>query len=133
MANNLTDVAENRLLDWLNGNAATAPVLPLKARLMTANGDDATPGTEVVNGGGSAYAAQTVAFPAAAAGAAANSALITFTNMPAIGGGGVVGIEIWDSAGAPVRWWWGPLAAAKVTNLGDDFEFQIGTISQLVN
>jgi len=125
---NLTDVAEARVLNWLTGNATTAPVTPLKVRLMTANGNDSTPGTEVVNAGGSAYAAQTATFPAASGTTStANSADIVFTNMPAEPTG-IAGLEIWDSAPTPIRWWWGPVTTPKTTNLGDTVRILAGTL-----
>jgi hypothetical protein len=129
MADNLTDAAEARFLNWLTGNATTAPTLPLMVRLMTANGSDSAAGTEVVNAGGSSYTPQSAAFSAASAGVpASNSADIVFNNMPAIGGSGVVGVEIWDSAATPFRWWWGSAAVAKTTNLGDPLRILAGTL-----
>lgn len=126
MADNLTDAAEARVLNWLTGNSTTAPTLPLMVRLMTANGSDATPGTEVVNAGGSTYAAQSAAFPAATGTTqTANSADIVFTNMPACT---VVGVEIWDSNGSPFRWWWGAAVASKAVNLGDTLRILAGTL-----
>jgi hypothetical protein len=126
MSDNLTDGAEARALNWLTGNSTTAPTLPLKVRLMTANGSDSTPGTEVVNAGGSTYAAQTVTFGAATGTTqAVNSGDVVFTNMPATT---VVGIEIWDSAGTPFRWWWGPANASKTTNLGDTLKILAGAL-----
>jgi hypothetical protein len=127
MADNLTDVAEARALNWLTGNATTAPTLPLMVRLMTANGSDSVAGTEVVNGGGSAYAPQSVALSAAVgSGSASNSSDVVFTNMPAAT---VVGVEIWDSAGTPFRWWWGAAAAPKTTNLGDTLRILAGQLA----
>jgi hypothetical protein len=130
MADNLTDGAEARILNFLTGNApATAPTLPLMVRLMTANGSDSAPGTEVVNGGGSTYAPQSAAFPAASGTTlTANSADVVFANMPAIGGSGIVGVEIWDSAGTPFRWWWGAVTLAKTSNLGDTARILAGAL-----
>jgi hypothetical protein len=126
MADNLTDTAEARALNWLTGNATTAPVLPLMVRLMSANGSDATPGTEIVNSGGSTYTPQSVAFPVASGTTqTANSADVAFANMPSAT---VVGTEIWDSAGTPIRWWWGALTAQKTTNLGDTAKFLAGAL-----
>lgn len=125
MSGNLTNGAENRTLDWLNGNTTTAPTLPLKLRLMTANGDDATAGTEVTNSGGSAYAPQTVAPAAASGGADSTSSDIVFTNMPACT---LTGWEIWDSAGTPFRWWHGTVS--KTLNLGDDFKVPSGQFAK---
>lgn len=122
MADNLTDVAENRALDWLTQNTVTAPTGALKCRLMTANGTDAAAGTEVIGG---SYVSQTVTFAAAASGATSNSAALTYTSMPACT---VVGVEVWDSAGTPVRWWYGPLTANKTVNAGDTFEIPAGDL-----
>jgi|SRR6185369_4831880 len=126
MADNLTDVAEARVLNWLTGNTTTAPTLPLSVRLMTANGSDSAAGTEVVNSGGSTYAAQTAAFPSATGTTqTANSADLVFANMPACT---VVGLEVWDSNGTPVRYWWGPGTANKTVNLGDTLRILAGTL-----
>lgn len=126
MADNLTDAAEARILNWLTGNTTTAMTGPLMARLMTANGSDSAAGTEVVNAGGSTYAAQSAAFPAASGTTqTANSADIVFANMPACT---VVGCEIWDSAGTPFRWWWGAAVAPKTVNLGDTLRILAGTL-----
>lgn len=127
MADNLTDGAEARVLNFLTGNTpATAPTLPLSVRLMSANGSDSAAGTEVANAGGSTYAAQTATFPAASGTTTtANSADLVFANMPAIT---VVGVEIWDSAGTPFRWWWGPATASKTVNLGDTIRILAGQL-----
>ncbi len=127
MADNLTDGAEARTLNFLTGNTpATAPTMPLMVRLMTANGSDSASGTEVVNAGGSTYAAQSAAFPAASGTTqTVNSADIVFANMPACT---VVGLEIWDSAGTPFRWWWGAATANKTVNLGDTIRILAGAL-----
>lgn len=120
---NLTNTAENRALDFINGLTATAPTTPLKVALVTANGDDTTAGTEVTGGG---YARQTLTVAAAVTGATSNSADLVFTNMPAVT---VAGVEIWDSAGTPVRLWYGPLTASRTVNAGDDFKLVAGALS----
>jgi hypothetical protein len=127
MADNLTDGAEARALNWLTGNTTTAPTGPLMVRLMTANGSDSAAGTEVTNAGGSTYAPQSVAFSAAVgSGSAANTADIVFADMP---DAEIVGVEIWDSAGTPFRWWWGPATASKTTNLGDTLRILAGALT----
>lgn len=114
MADSLTNTAENRCLDFINGLTATAPTAPLKVALVTANGDDATAGTEVTGGG---YARQTLSVGAAVGGATSNSADLVWTNMPACT---VVGVEVWDSAGTPVRLWYGPLTVSRTVAAGDE-------------
>lgn len=127
MSDNLTDGAEARTLNWLTINTTVAPTGPLMVRLMTANGSDSAPGTETTNGGGSTYAPQSVSFSVASgSGASANSADIVFTNMPAAT---IAGIEIWDSAGSPFRWWWGAAVTPRTTNLGDTLRILAGALT----
>ncbi|MEU4154765.1 hypothetical protein [Streptomyces antimycoticus] len=123
MADALTNTAENRALDWILGGSPTAPTTPLKVALVTANGDDATAGTEVTGGG---YARQTLSVSAAVSGATSNSADLVWTNMPA---GTVVGVEVWDSAGAPVRLWYGPLTASRTVAAGDELRLVAGALT----
>jgi hypothetical protein len=128
MADNLTDTAENRALDWLfvPAQTPTRPTGPMMVRLISgAGGSDSAAGTEVANAGGSTYAAQSVVFGAAASGAISNTGAVTFTNMPAIT---VTGLELWDSFGTPVRLAYGALTASKTTNLGDTFTIAIGDL-----
>jgi hypothetical protein len=120
----LTATMDNKLVDHINGGTAfTQPTTPLKARLMTANGSASAAGTEVTGG---SYAAQSVTMGAASAGSASNTGAVTYNGMPAIT---VVGVEIWDSAGTPVRLWWGPLTANKTLNSGDTFQFDIAALA----
>lgn len=130
MADNLTDSAEVRVLNWITGNSTTAPVGPLMVRLMTTNGSDSAAGTEVVNAGGSSYTPQSVTFAGATTTGgvttAVNSADVVFPNMPACT---VTGLEIWDSAGTPFRWWWGPSATGNVpVSLGTSVRIVAGTL-----
>lgn len=90
---------------------------------MTANGSDSAAGTEVTGG---SYASQSVTFTTAASGESHNNADIVFTSMPAAT---VVGVEVWDSAGTPVRIWYGALTANKTTNSGDTFTITTSSLS----
>ncbi|GAA2192737.1 phage tail fiber protein [Streptomyces bangladeshensis] len=123
MADNLTNTGENRALDWILGGSPTAPTAPLKVALVTANGDETTAGTEVTGGG---YARQTLSVGAAVAGATSNSADLVWTNMPAAT---VVGIEVWDSAGTPVRLWYGPLTVSRTVAAGDELRLVAGALT----
>lgn len=119
----LVQTEENRLLDASFGTAAyVAPTTPMKIALVTALGTTTVAGTEVVGG---SYARQTLTMSAAAAGSASNSALITFTNMPAAT---VVGIDVYDSNATPRRCWFGPLTTARTTAAGDQLQFAIASI-----
>ena len=123
MADNLPNIIENQLLDALVGTTAYTVTGPIKLALVTANGDDATPGTEVTGG---SYARQTITFGAAASGSIANSASISFAGMPAAT---VVGIEIYDSAGTPKRLAYGALTTSRVVTAGDTVQFASSAIT----
>lgn len=118
----MTNTAENKALDFLMGLAPADPTTPMKVALVTANGSDTAAGTEVTGG---SYARQTLTVGAAASGATSNSADITFAGMPACT---VVGVEIWDSAGSPVRLWYGALAASRTVAAGDDLRLLAGEL-----
>ena len=123
MADNLPDTIENQLLDALVGTSSYSMTTPAKLALMTSNGNDSTPGTEVTGG---SYARQTIAFDAASGGSIANNAVINFTGMPAAT---VVGIEIYDSAGTPKRLAYGALSTNKTTASGDTLQFAANAIT----
>lgn len=123
MADNLPDTIENQILDAIVGTASYSVTTPCKLALMTANGNDSTPGTEVTGG---SYSRQTIAFNAASGGSSSNSATINFTGMPACT---VVGVEIYDSAGTPKRLWYGSLSASKTVASGDTLQFGAGNIT----
>lgn len=122
MADNLPDTIENELLDALVGTSTYSVTGAIKLRLMTANGSDASAGTEVTGG---SYVAQTIAFTTASSGAIENSGAISFTGMPAAT---VVGIEIYDSAGSPKRLLYGALTSPRTVTAGDTVQFASGAI-----
>jgi len=127
MADNLTDAAENLALNFLfNNQTATRPTLPLKLKLMTANGSDSSAGTELGTSAGYTAGGLTVTFGAAASGAVASNADVTWTNMPAAT---IVAVEVWDTAGSPVRLAYGTLSASKTTNAGDTFTISSGSLT----
>jgi len=123
MADNLPDIIENQLLDALVGTAAYSITGPVELALVTVNGNDATPGTEVSGG---SYARQTIAFTAASGGQIENSSAISFTGMPAVT---VVGIEFYDSAGSPKRLAYGALTTSRAVTAGDTVQFASGAIT----
>jgi hypothetical protein len=124
VADNLTNTSENLALDWINAvGTPTRPTAPLKVALVTANGDDASAGTEVTGG---SYARQNLSVAAAVSGATSNSADLVWTSMPAAT---VVGVEVWDSAGTPVRLWYGALTASRTVAAGDELRLTAGTLT----
>ena len=101
----------------------TRPTTPLKVALVTANGSDTAAGTEVTGG---SYARQSLSVAAASAGATSNSADLVFTGMPAAT---VVGVEVWDSAGTPVRLWYAALAVSRTVAAGDELRITAGSLT----
>jgi hypothetical protein len=110
------------MLDWILGLSSTAPTTPLKVALVTVGGSDTTAGTEVTGG---SYARQTLTVGAAASGATSNSADLVWTGMPAAT---VVGVEVWDSAGSPVRLWYGALTDSRAVAAGDELRILAGEL-----
>lgn len=121
VADNLTDVVENELLDALVGNAAYSVSTPIKLALVTSNGNDASPGVEATGGG---YTRQTITFGAATGGSLSNNSTIQFGNMPTTT---VVGIELYDNAGKRVAY--GPLTASKSLTSGDTLQFAAASVA----
>lgn len=121
----------NAILD-ASMDEATASVrlstAPIKCRLMTANGSATSNGTELSSSGGytAGTGAPTTSWANAASGSKASDAAVTVTNMPAAT---IVGVELWDSAGTPLRKWWGALSANKTTNSGDTFSIASGSLT----
>lgn len=129
----LNQAHANNILDASLGNSNvaqsfTASTMNIKCRFMTANGSGTAAGTELATGSGytSGTGAPTASFAAAASGSKASNADVTVTNMPAAT---IVGIELWDSAGTPIRKWYGALSASKTTNAGDTFTIASGSLT----
>jgi hypothetical protein len=124
VADNLTDVVENQMLNTLVGQSGGYTVTaPIKLALVTSNGNDATGGTEVTGG---SYARQNIAFDPASGGQIVSTGTITFGNMPTCT---VVGIELWDSNGTPKRIAYGPLSASKALVAGDTLQFAAASVT----
>jgi hypothetical protein len=125
MASGLDQTRCNDVLAWLN--AGTAPptiTTPIKLRLYTVVGSDASSGTELSTSAGYTAGGKTVTFAAASAGSQSSNADVSWTNMPAAT---IVAVETWDSNATPKRTFWGNLTANKTTNAGDTLTVSSGT------
>jgi hypothetical protein len=115
---NLVTVEANALLQASCAQTAyTAPTTPIKVALVSTIGTASAAGTEI-SGGPGPYARQTITFAAASGGSIASNLALNYAGMPAVT---VVGVDEFDSAGTPVRRWFGLLSASKTTNSGDTF------------
>lgn len=118
----LTTATWNAVIDDQVGTAArTAPTTPMKLRLYTVVGTATAAGTEATG-----YTAQTITFSAASGAATSNSAAIT---VPITASQTIVALEVWDSAGTPVRKLWGALTTSRAVVSGDSLAFAIGAIT----
>jgi hypothetical protein len=120
----ISDYLEAKLLDHTFRNTAYTPPATVYLALYTANPTDAGGGTEVTGG---SYARQAVTFGAAASpgGTVANSALVTFTNMPACT---VTGCAVMDAATAGNLLMHGPPVANRTVSAADALTVAIGDL-----
>lgn len=101
-----------------------------KIRLTTTAPSATSAGTELV-GTGYTAGGQTITFNSTStASTTGPTSAITWTNSGGSSWPGIVGLEIWDSAAPPVRWWFGlwtgqPLVVAA----GNSFVIQTGAIT----
>jgi len=119
-------VRQNVLSLLYLGTAYTTPTTPIKLALSTATTSDTSAGTEVSGG---SYVRQSITFGTASAAnpsVISNSAAVNFTSMPAAT---VTDVNVYDSAGTPVREAWGALTASKTTSSGDTLSFAIGALT----
>lgn len=121
---NLSDYAENALLDWINNVGTPTRPSTVYLALFTAAPNDAGGGTEV---SGNGYARQAVAFGAASGGAASNTGAITFPTATA-SWGTVTHVGIFDALTAGNLLWHGAATASKVVGSGDMYRIPIGDL-----
>jgi hypothetical protein len=125
---NLVTVEANAILEASSGKTAYVnPTGPVKVALDTATGTASAAGTEVTGG---SYARQTITFASAAAGSITSNVALTYTVMPAVT---VTGVDEFDSAGTPIRRWFGALSASKTTNSGDTFSIASGSYTKTLS
>lgn len=120
----MTDYLEDKLRDHVLRHVAYTSPAAVYLRLFTTATSDAGGGTEVTGG---SYTGQAVTFQAggAGSGAADNSAVVTFANMPACT---VTHAAIFDAATGGNMLLHAALPASKTVNAGDSLTFAIGDI-----
>jgi hypothetical protein len=112
------------------GGSALVITPPYKLRLMSAQGSNTANGTELTTTGGytAGGASLGTTFCAAPSGGTqSNSNLVSWS---ATGTWATVNaIEIWDSAGTPLRWLQGAITAITGVVNGDTVSFAVGSIT----
>jgi hypothetical protein len=112
------------------GGSALVITPPYKLRLMTAQGTNVTPGTELT--GASGYTAGgaslgTTFCAAPSGGTMSNSNLVSWAATGTWST--VTAIEIWDSAGTPLRWLQGAITSITGVVNGDTVSFAVASIT----
>ena len=137
---NLTDYAENKMIDHLFRAATFTKPTTLYIALFTAAPTDAGGGTEVTGGSYARqalnpsdtnwYATQggTTGASSGTGGATSNVPEIAFPQASA-NWGTVVAAAIMESVSGGNMLLWGNLTASKVINSGDQFRFATGNLS----
>jgi hypothetical protein len=128
----LDQVHANAILDASmdqSGASVRLSTGPMHVRYDTAVGTATAAGTELATSAGytSGTGAPTLTYAAASAGSKASNSAVTTTNMPAAT---LTSVEVWDSAGTPLRKWWGLLTSSKTTNPGDTFTIPSGSLTE---
>jgi hypothetical protein len=116
----ISNYLEVKILDKVFNNTDFTVTTPYVS-LHTA--DPGETGASEATGG--SYARQSASFGAAASGAIANDAAISFTAMPAAT---ITHVGVWDASTAGNFLWGGALAASKTTNSGDTFTIPTGDL-----
>jgi hypothetical protein len=120
------------LMNWLyEGASAPTVTSPYHLRLMTAVGSNTSNGTEATSGGCPGYTAGgvTMGSPSFAANSSGVSASANSESWTATGTWtAILGIEIWDTAGTPLRWLQGSVTSVTLAN-GNTLSFAAGAVT----
>lgn len=127
MANNLSNYAENALMDWLMGGST--PSRP-SARYVALHTADPTEAGNVGELSGNGYARQAATFDVAVAGVTQNGDNpISFGPCTTANWGTVTHLSIWDAPSAGNCLWQGPLAASKTVNVGESLQIPLNGLT----
>lgn len=131
LAVNMTDRTwAAKLMDFSLHNVAapTAPTSPLHLRLMTVQGSNTSAGTELSATGYIALGASmgTPSFGASATGVSASANAVSWTAGALWTA--VIAVEVWDTAGTPVRILQGAITSVTLAN-GNTLNFAVGAVT----
>jgi hypothetical protein len=126
MSGNLSDWAENALMDWLMGGAS--PTRPTTRYVAMHTGDPSETGGSNEVGAGVGYARQAMTFAASSSGASSNASNITFGPASGAGFGTVTHISIWDASSGGNCLWKGALGAGQAVAAGVTYTIVTGDL-----
>lgn len=131
MAGGIDVTMATAVLAALNPTSGTTTVgtktitFPMHMRLMTANGSDASAGTELGTSGGYTAGGASVGMAAASAGSVSSNAAVSWTSMPSTT---LTGMEQWDTSGSPQRTFWAPWSSGSIV-VGSGNTFTVASAS----
>src|ERR1700689_1693608 len=100
----INQATANNIIDApLATNTFVASVTGVKVRLTTSAPTNTTAGTEL-SGTGYTAGGTVTTWNSASAGSTTNITVLSWTNGSG-SGWSIVGGEVWDEAGTPIRWW----------------------------
>jgi len=112
------------------GGSALVITPPYKLRLMSTAGSNTANGTELTTTGGYTAGGSSLGTTFCAAPSGGTQSNSNAVSWSATGTWATVnGIEIWDSAGTPLRWLQGAITAITGVVNGDTVSFAIGSIT----
>lgn len=118
---------------YLNAGAAlTQPTQPLHLRLMTATGSNTANGTEATAGNCAGYTAggASMGSPSFGANSAGVSSSANTVSWTASGSWATItGVEVWDTAGTPVRLLQGSITSITGVASGDTVSFAAASVT----
>ena len=137
MAGGIDQTMATAILAALNPSSATKTIgtvtitFPLHLRLFTANGTDATTGTEQGTSGGYTAGGAAIGMGTAATGSIASNATVSWTAMPTCT---LTGCEKWDTSGTPLREFWAPWTAGSIAVAsGNTFTVSSGSYTEAIS
>ena len=126
-----TSSASFTITPGTGGGSAFTITPPFHLRLMTAAGSNTANGTEATGNGYTAGGSTlgSSAFGAPSGGVSTNSNSVSWTASGGnLGGGALVGIEIWDTAATPLRYLQGLITSVTVAS-GNTLQFAAASIT----
>ena len=112
------------------GGSALVITPPYKLRLMSTAGSNTSNGTELTTTGGYTAGGSSLGTTFCAAPSGGTQSNSNAVSWSATGTWATVnGIEVWDSAGTPLRWLQGAITAITGVVNGDTVSFAIGSIT----
>jgi hypothetical protein len=120
------------LMNWMfEGGSAPTITEPYHLRLMTAVGSNTANGTEATSSNCPGYTAlgSTMGSPSFGANSSGTSSSANAVSWTATGAWtAIVGIEIWDTAGTPLRWLQGSVTSVTLAN-GNTLTFAAAAVT----